>query len=283
MSYAHLELFLIEQSDELYIRKRPMVIICPGGGYVRTTDREAIAYQFLSMGYHCAVLKYSCKPAEFPTALLELARSVQEVRMHAQEWGVLHDGILVSGSSAGGHLAACLGLFWKEPWLANTLALEPEAIRPNGLILGYPVIASGEFAHTDSFRNLLGDRYQELKDSLSLERQVNQHMPKTFLWHTLEDQLVPIQNSVLLVNEMIKQGLSIEFHLFQKGKHGLGLANILTQKPDGSLVEPAASEWINLVHHWIDANYPFLPRPSPIATSRSEESVSLFFHKTGGI
>jgi len=240
-----------------------MVIICPGGGYIRTTDREAIAYQFLSMGYHCAVLKYSCKPAEFPTALLELARSVQEVRMHAQEWGVLHDGILVSGSSAGGHLAACLGLFWKEPWLGDTLALEPEAIRPDGLILG--------------------DRYQELKDSLSLERQVNQHMPKTFLWHTLENQLVPVQNSVLLVNEMIKQGLSIEFHLFQKGKHGLGLANILTQKPDGSLVEPAASEWINLVHHWIDANYPFLPRPSPIATSRSEESISLFSHKTGGI
>lgn len=254
METARLILYLLDDSPEIEIHKRPLIVVCPGGGYQYLSDREAeiIAIQFAAMGYHAAVLKYSTSPAVFPTALLELGKAVMLLRNNAEKWNIDTEKIVVAGFSAGGHLAACYGVFWNRDWFCEKLNAMPELLRPNAMILSYPVITSGEFAHEDSFRKLLGNEYEEKKESLSIEHYVSSQTPRTFIWHTYEDSVVPVQNSLLLVNELVKQKIPVEFHMFEKGGHGLALANRLTQTSLKAEIEDSAAEWINLVHLWLE-------------------------------
>lgn len=116
ISDAKLYAYILDTNQEFYIKKRPLILMCPGGGYTRTSDREAepIAMRFLSMGYHVAILRYSCTPAVYPVALLELARAMKLVHDYSEEWNVDAQKIFVQGCSAGGHLAACLGMCRKN-------------------------------------------------------------------------------------------------------------------------------------------------------------------------
>jgi len=175
------------------------------------------------------------------------------IREHAVEWNVASDKIVVQGCSAGGHLAASFGMFWREDFLAQALHVtDKEILRPNGMVLCYPVITSGEFAHRGSFDNLLGDR-TELLEKMSLEKQVNSDTPKAFIWHTFEDGSVPVENSLLLVGAMRKAGIPVEFHLYPRGGHGLGLATKLTETSDGRSVLPECASWIGLTHTWLES------------------------------
>ncbi len=238
---ARLITYIQDVSPKMAVRKRPLILICPGGGYKGTSDRESepMALAFLAMGYHVAVLRYSCEPAVYPTALTELAGAMVLLREKADEWYIDAEKIVVQGCSAGGHLAASLGMFWDEDFLAERLGLEGpdhEILRPFGMLLCYPVITSGEFAHKGSFEKLLGDRYDELADAMSLEKHVSAKTPKTFIWHTFADQSVPVENSLLLVSALRKAGISTEFHMYPIGSHGLALATHLTETSDGSIV-----------------------------------------------
>lgn len=253
---AKLITYMQDVSDSMAVRVRPLVLICPGGGYAYTSDRESepIALAFLAMGYHVAVLRYSCAPARYPTALLELAASILMIRQNAKEWHVDADKIIVQGCSAGGHLAACLGMFWDEEFLAKSLGLgagEHEILRPTGMILCYPVITSGEFAHRGSFQNLLGDRESELAAKLSLENQVSEKTPQAFVWGTFEDQSVPMENSLLLVGAMRRANIPVEYHLFPHGGHGLALASRLTETSDGRHVQEECEVWVKLAESWL--------------------------------
>lgn len=258
---ARLVTYIQEYSESLAVRERPLVLLCPGGAYSYTSDREAqpIALQFLAMGYHVAVLRYSCAPARYPTALLELAASVRLIREHAKQWHVMPDKLVVQGCSAGGHLAASYAMFWNQDWLRERAQIpetDPELLRPNGLLLCYPVITSGEFAHRGSFENLLGNlpEREELLVRLSLENQVGSHVPPVFVWHTYEDQAVPVENSLLLVSALRRAGVPTEFHMYPRGGHGLALATALTQSPDGGAVQPECAGWIELAHTWIEGS-----------------------------
>ena len=252
--------YIQDHYQEIKIDSRPLVLICPGGAYAYTSPREgeAFAMQFLAMGYHAAVLKYSCAPAVFPTSLTELASAMILIRQHAQEWHVDPDKIIVLGCSAGGHLAASLATLWDEDFLAEALKLKKadhKLLKPDGLILCYPVITSGEFAHRGSFENLLGEREKELSDELSLETRVSEKVPPVFIWHTYTDGAVPVENSLLFVNALRKAGVSTEFHMYPCGGHGLGLANRLTRAGDGSAVQEECTSWIPLVHTWIESRF----------------------------
>ena len=159
--------YLWDNSKELDDGKqRPLVLLCPGGGYEMTSDREAegMALKFMTMGCHAAVLRYSVAPARYPEALLQLAKSVQLIRQHAKEWYVKEDAIVVQGSSAGGHLAGCLGVFWDRDFLSEKLGCDKEEIRPNRLILSYPGFRGVQCAHAGSFHNLMGEEYEGKKE-----------------------------------------------------------------------------------------------------------------------
>lgn len=250
---AKLTTYFISHSESIGIEKRPLVIICPGGGYRYVSEREGemLALQWAAYGYHAAVLRYSTAPAVYPTALFELASVVKMVKEHADEWYIAQDKILIQGSSAGGHLAACYAMFWNRSFLSEKLGVSSEMLRPAGLLLNYPVITSGEYAHEDSFRQLLGKDCEAKKAELSLENQVNDSMPPAFIWHTNEDQSVPAENSLLLALAMRKQNIPVELHLYAKGGHGLALADERTVGRDGKEIEPECQTWMTLANNWI--------------------------------
>ena len=250
---AKLTLYLQAHSESLQIRERPLVLLCPGGGYEHVSEREgeSEAFQFLAMGCHAALLHYSVAPARYPVQLTELAYAVKYIREHTEEWHIDPGRIVVQGSSAGGHLAACLGMFWTEEWLREAVGLPAaDAIRPDALLLCYPVITAGEFAHKGSFENLTGGD-ETLNEKLSLEKRVGAHTPPVFLWHTYEDGSVPVENSLLLVSALRRQGIPTEFHLYPKGRHGLALAGPLTADKEGGHVQEECTSWIRLAHTWL--------------------------------
>ena len=253
---ANLFTYLLDNSLEIDPnRKRPVVLICPGGGYTMTSDREAeaLAVKFLAMGYHAAVLRYSVAPARFPEALLQLATAVALIRENAEKWHIDENKIVVQGSSAGGHLAASLGVFWNKSFVAEALETDSEKFRPNGLMLSYPVITSGEKAHQGSFENVLGEQYadEQKRRFLSLEYHVSKDTPPTFLWHTAPDDVVPVENSLLFFQALHALNIPAELHIYPIGGHGLGLATSETATPDGCGIQAECESWITLAGEWM--------------------------------
>ena len=236
--------------------KRPVILMCPGGGYEMTSDREAepMAMQFLAMGYHVAILRYSVSPVRYPAALLQVAESVLYLKNHAEEYHIDPEKIVLQGCSAGGHLAANYGIAWNRPFLTKLMGVEndPERLRVAGLLLCYPVITSGEKAHEESFRNLLGEQYEEKKEELSLENQVTPDTPPTFLWHTATDETVPVENSLYFFQACLQQGVSAELHIYPVGGHGLSLANEETCRANGIGVQKECQSWIGLAQTWLE-------------------------------
>jgi acetyl esterase/lipase len=235
-------------------KKRPAVLICPGGGYGFTSDREAepIAMQFNAAGFHAFVLYYSIAPRRHPQPLMDVSRAMCIIRENANEWNIQSDKIAVCGFSAGGHLAASLGVFWDEPLLHNVCGITRGMNQPNALILCYPVITSGEYAHRGSFINLLGEQADEkILAKMSLENQVNDETPPAFIWHTFSDSSVPVENSLFFAQAMRKKNIPFELHIYPEGPHGLSLANKETD--NGNTGEyPHVATWINSCTEWLE-------------------------------
>ena len=234
--------------------KRPLVLVCPGGAYRFTADREAemIALQFNSTGYHSAVLRYSCAPAVFPTALTEVAASIKMIKEQSENWHVDTEKIFVMGFSAGGHLAASYGVFWNRSFVAEAVGCSTEFLKIAGMILCYPVLTSKEeYTHLESIHNLLGEDYEAKKEEMALENQVGPHTPPAFLWHTFADDAVPFQNSLFFVEAMGKAGVSAEYHLYPEGPHGLSLADESLVRPDGSGIQKECQSWMPLLKTWL--------------------------------
>jgi acetyl esterase/lipase len=252
---ATLTTYILDNTPEINKdRTRPVVIICPGGGYRFVSEREAepIALQFAAMGIHACILRYTVYPAKFPTAITQLAKAVAYVREHAKEWNIASDKIVISGFSAGGHLAASLGTLWHEKFLEDIMQMPKENYRPNGMLLCYPVISSGKFAHRDSFVALLQDRYDELLDKMSLEKQVTEFTPPAFLWHTFTDDAVPVENSLFLTQALNEQKIPFELHIYPKGNHGLSLANEETRYSGDKGPQPVECQnWITMAGTWV--------------------------------
>ena len=251
---APLHLYLWDNSPELDDGlRRPLVLLCPGGGYAVTSDRRprvwpSAFWPWGSTRRCCAIRRL---PPATPAALLQLAGAVALIRRNADPWYVDPARIVVQGSSAGGHLAGCLGVFWREDFLTRALETPPELRRPNGLILSYPVVTAGPFAHRESFHNLLGTGDPDRAEALSLEKRVNRFVPPVFLWHTWTDQTVPVENSLLLLQALREHGVPTEFHLFPVGRHGLGTAGALTAGRDNRGLQPECAVWMDLAGTWL--------------------------------
>lgn len=229
-------------------RRRPAVLILPGGGYAFTSDREAepVALRFLAGGVNAFVLRYSCAPARYPQALMEAAAAVSFLRENAEEWSLMPAGIFVCGFSAGGHLAVSLGTGWRP--LRETFP----ACRPDGMILCYPVIDAGEYAHEGSFRCLLdGQAGAEALGEQSLQTKVLPDTPPAFLWHTADDPSVPVQNTLLFAQALAAKGIPFETHIYPHGVHGLGLSTEQTAPAGSERVNPRCARWMEECLLWM--------------------------------
>lgn len=234
-------------------KTRGAVLICPGGGYAFTSFREAepIAIKFNAAGFHAFVLYYSVDPNRHPQPLLDVSRAMCILRDSAKDWKIDVNKIAVCGFSAGGHLAASLGDYWDETYLKGVPGIEIGKNKPNAQILCYPVITSGIYTHSDSICNLIGDNASEsLKHKMSLEYSVSDKTPPTFLWHTFEDNSVPVENTLLFAQALRNKNIPFELHIYPKGPHGLSLANEETQEA-GRGVYPNVATWMELCITWL--------------------------------
>ncbi len=206
------------------------VVVCPGGGYGGLAmDHEGtqIAAWLNAHGLAAFILRYRHAPEyKHPVPLMDARRAVRTVRAHAAAWGLDEKRIGMIGFSAGGHLTATAGTQFEPGHLDAPDPIEHVSSRPDFLILCYPVITMSEtYTHAGSRKNLLGEKPDEvLVEALSAEKRVTSETPPTFLLHTTEDAAVPVQNSLLFYAALVKQGVPAELHVFEKGQHGLGLA-----------------------------------------------------------
>lgn len=243
---AEMELYMTDNRAVEPERRRPLVLVFPGGAYAFRSDREAepVALRLMSLGIQAAVVRYSVAPARYPKALEEAAEAVTYARSHAEEWLCDPRQIAVMGFSAGGHAAAHIGLKWHR-------MPQGEACRPDAMILSYPVITSGEYAHRGSVENLLGEDYERLKEEVSLEHFVRDDTPPVFLWHTREDGSVPPENSLLLAGALCRHGIPFELHVWQHGEHGLSLANDEVYPAGNERIRPECQEWVDMAARWL--------------------------------
>lgn len=236
---------------------RPAVVICPGGGYHLCSPREAdpIASQFFAAGYQVFILLYSLgEHAANWQPMADVALAIGMVRKNSDEWGIAPHKIAVQGSSAGGHLAGSAGILWDA---APLQALVPGAQgenKPDAMVLCYPVITGGEFAHEGSLDYLTGGA-KEKRDEFSLEKHIKPETPPCFLWHTVTDDTVPVENSMLLMQAFRRAGVSFEAHVFATGGHG---TSICTNEVGAPHARNAA--WMALCLDWLDSEFDFHAR-----------------------
>jgi acetyl esterase/lipase len=219
------------------------VVVCPGGGYSgRATDHEGtqIADWLNARGVHAFTLKYrtanesKVKPPIEPGPMLDVQRAVRTVRVKAKDWGVDPKRIGVWGFSAGGHLASTAATHFDVGDAKATDPIDQASSRPDFAILAYPVISMKEgVTHTGSRNNLIGAKADaKLVEFYSNELHVTKDTPPTFLFHTVEDKAVLIENSKLFEAALKKAGVEgCKLYVEEKGPHGIGLGQKLKGEP----------------------------------------------------
>lgn len=239
-------------------RKNPAILIAPGGGYSMVCfprEGEPIAFHYLRAGFSAFVLTYSVAPEHYPQQLLEAAAAMLYIRTHAQEWDIDENKIAVNGYSAGGHLAASLGVFWQDPFITDILKTSANLLRPDAMILGYPVIsADSAFSHAGSIQNVSGttDRDSALYKKMSLEHHITENTPPAYIWHTADDTCVPVKNSLYLALALSAHNVPYELHIYPHGPHGLATADAAT---NAALDSPHYS-----CRGWIEESLVFLKK-----------------------
>lgn len=213
------------------------LIILPGGGYRNLAGHEGAGYAefFCKAGIACFVVTYRLGSDDHrhPAMLEDALAAIETIRSQADVFDIDPDKLGIIGSSAGGHLAAHTLTAWQH--YESHVSLQPSFG-----ILCYPVIlSSGDYAHAGSMQNLAGESPSaELLDSLSCDQQVSAQTPPCFLWHTVEDASVPVENSFFFATALRQHNIPFELHIFDKGRHGLGL--------------DTPFDWSNACLRWID-------------------------------
>lgn len=221
--------------------KKAIIVICPGGAYRYLSPRESapVARAFEAMGHETSILYYRIREEGDGPLGLEPVRQLSE-RVAQLRRDHPDTPIYVCGFSAGGHLAATLGVHWR------TLGLE----RPDGLILCYPVITAEEgLCNAESIENIAQACERGF---FSLEKHVTHDTPPTFLWHTASDGDVPVENALLFASALRRCGIPFELHIYPFGEHGLSLATEEVEQPEkGRLPDPHVAGWIGQCGEWI--------------------------------
>jgi acetyl esterase/lipase len=269
-SSATLTTYVLQQDKYDYRGvKRPAVIVCPGGGYqfVSENEGEPVALAYAREGYCAFVLDYSVRIENpFPKGLSELALAVKFVREHAGEWNIDSDDISVAGFSAGGHLAASLGVFYDKKFLQELVHAKEDEIKPNALILGYPALSlikwntapmAPEIAKMmddglmpdlrgeDILQIIAGklDVTDEDADYFNLMNQVTKKTPPSFLWGSNQDTVIHPSDLWGFAAKLREYDVPYELHIFGRGPHGQSTADQVI----------AAKEQLSTHHlrHWL--------------------------------
>ena len=225
---------------------RPLVLVVPGGGYTHVSAREATRWR-------CSLRRRGTTPLCWTTPSAKRQRTIcrcaswPRYRSCATARGPVHilpEKIAVCGFSAGGHLALS----------GAVLDIPGEAAqpRPNAVILGYPVVTAGQYAHRGSFVQLAGSADPAAQQVFGLEDKITPQTPPVFVWTTMEDATVPVENTLMLVNALHRAGVPCEAHLFEKGVHGTSISTAEVDQPSRH-----RHHWVELAVEWLEDTFAF--------------------------
>ena len=254
---------------------RPAVVICGGGGFtgIAPHEQEPVAFAFLTRGYQAFVLDYVTSATgnvSFPNPEADLAKMVARVRANAAAWNVDPDRVTVVGFSAGGFICASLAAQWKSGPFAALTGERPDHIRPDAVVLGYPLLdmrvmrdertrdpridlrvpKTGGKTGRDLLNDFIsmvigGEATDERMAEVCPTTHVSRDMPPTFVWGTADDRTCPIIQVYDLAGALARAGVAHELHVFDRGGHGLSVADINT-RADNADEQAAVRPWIDL-------------------------------------
>lgn len=240
--------YIRDDMEALKHKIRPAALVIPGGAYTMVSDREGepVALGFLNVGYSAFVLDYSVN-ISYPTALNEALMAVAYIKENAEKYNVDKDLIVAIGFSAGGHLTATLATATEEELKSQPFS----ASKPSAVVLSYPVITMGEFTH-ELTRSIITDNGRIAPETLAVENRVDKDSVPAFIWHTYEDDAVPVENSLALACAYRRAGVPFDLHIFEKGWHGLSLSNLETSdETPADLALYHVGKWLELSIEWL--------------------------------
>lgn len=237
--------------------KRPAILICPGGVYLGCSDREAepVALRFTAMGYHTFVLhcsvyfqgkqgsseQYEKREVKehciHPNPMRGIGKTMLLIRENADTWKVDINQIVLCGFSAGAHNCAMYFVNWHMPVICSFFNQNPDFFRAAATILGYILsnyLLMREFSQEKTNKDLFelsnialtgrANPDNETLKKISPAFHVKTNTPPMFLWATAEDELVPVKHTLEMATSLANNKIPFEVHVFEKGKHGLSLA-----------------------------------------------------------
>lgn len=268
-------------------RTKPAIIICPGGSYMYCSDREAepVAMAFNAMGFNAFVLRYSVygqgkttdqilaegqfpvkEDVVFPHALQETAKVFEIIHQHASEWQVNTEQIGLIGFSAGGHNTGMYGNVWNKPVIQEATSLTGEQLKPAFNISAY-ALTDIAYYFNKNVQNpdpsvqayataislaCFGTPEPTVEEVLkySVPATVNADTPPTYIWATREDKVVNVRDSISYALALSDNDIPFEMHIFQKGPHGLSIANE-SSAVRSEQINPTAAQWVPLAEKWL--------------------------------
>ncbi len=232
---------------EMPEKSRPAILILPGGGYVACSDRECevVALEFFNRGYNAYALKYPCAPARYPIQIIVAAAVMDTIRKRAPQSKTDVKRVFAAGFSAGGHLCGCLANCPRE-----FKSVKKYNFKPNGIVLGYPVIREHP-GHEDSYNNLLGDRRDKGTAWLDLHTSVTKDNPPAFMWATADDSVVPVISTLSYAEAYNNLGLKYELHIFSSGPHGMSLADKRVSQNNAAYADSKVAKWVDMADEFL--------------------------------
>ena len=302
--------YILDDSPELLAaQRRAAILICPGGGYLTCSDREAepVALRFAAMGYHAFVLRYSTyfrgkkgiadpgKVSEpnpdcmYPGPMRDIGRAFLYIHSRADSWFVDTGRIALCGFSAGAHNSAMYSVYWNDPVIHQHFGEKPGLFRPAAAILGYGLynyhlMMDTDFEGKDPFASVLrraatiayfgtDNPADEMLSKASPVLHTGPDTPPCFVWATTEDTLVPVINSCEMASSLVRAGVPCEIHIYEKGPHGLSLAH---QASAGSRFElnDAASGWVTAAEKWLEQRFSLPLKEKPFWMEEIEKQTA---------
>jgi len=234
-------------------KKRPAILMLPGGGYAYCSDREGepTVYPFLCAGYDAFYLIYHTGDESiYPNPLEDVAKAVWEIRKNAEEWSIDSQKIAVGGYSAGGNLASMLGTQWHRGDLEKRLGIPTGGSKPNAMILCYTNVDNKNLMNSE-----LGAIIKQGTLEINSVNYVDKNTPPVFIWHTTEDEKVPVTNALRFAEKCHENKVPFELHIYEKGQHGLSLNTDLTAYKMDHPVN--VDTWVQLCINWLNSLFSF--------------------------
>ena len=269
---AFLKTYVIERSK--YIQsgdnntwqpeRRPAVIVIPGGGYqyIADSEDEPVVYHFLANGYSAFSLHYSLKDdSNYPRPLVELFQSIAYIRKNADKYWINPNQIMLCGFSAGAHLAALAATQFRMDFIENLMGDDYSKYMPNAAILCYPITNVSKLRAENRKRVMTwGKMLSEENIKVDVVKYVSENMCPTFLWHTRTDGIVPVSQSIELIEAMYENNVRFEAHIFGEGYHGLSTNDVLSNYKgaiQNGIEVPNVGLWVKMAINWSNCLFDF--------------------------